>query len=232
MEVFSELLKFLGAISLPLVTFIIFWFKNKKDKAVQENELLKDNIYISKVNILKEVFDLEIFSELDKVLTKTFNHTFCDRFSIMILMNGKVHFKYMTVLFDKEKDYTDGKYIMPYKKMLIDDKYHNLIININSGSSEWLHNDFERTGNIAYNLDDEEIKTVGYYKVKRMPLDEFNDLFVYCCWSSQSATKPTYKEMLNMDLITNGEVIPLINSIIKTPTIYNSDHLFSKINTK
>jgi len=231
MEIFEVLLTFLGAISLPLVTFIIFWFKRKNKVVEDENQFLKDNIYVSKVNILKEIFDLHSFYELDKQLEGRLSNTPFDRFSIMILMNGKVHFKYMTLLFDKKKSHSDMSFTLPYRKIRIDERYHNLIINLNVGFSEWLCNGLERAGNIKGMLEEENIKCIGYYKVKRVPLDEFNDLFVYCCWSTENDKKPSEKDIRDIDIITNGEIIPIINDIIKAPSVYDSDRLFEHIRT-
>jgi hypothetical protein len=232
MEILKTILTFIGAVSVPAVTLVIFWLKNKKDAVEKENDLLKDNIYLTKINQLKEIFDLKSFSKLEEEISQIFKLTFCDRFSIMVLMNGKVDFKFMTLLFDQRKAFENESFVMPYRKTMIDRRYHDLIFNLSLGQSEWLHKDFTRAGNIGAMFSDEDIKSIGFYKVKRVQLDDFNDLFVYCCWSTKSDLEPTLKGLLGIDMYTNSSIIPLIIDIIKPPSVYDSEQLLSEINTR
>jgi hypothetical protein len=231
-EIVKTVFTFLGALSVPAFAYLTVRWKDREKKFKNETDFLKDNIYTSKITKLKEIFDLKSFSLLEEHIHEVFSNTFVDRMTIMILMNGKVDFKFMSVIFDQDKEGLKRGLQNPYTKIIINEDYHDLVISLTIGNSIWLHKDFRRVGNISDYLEYENVKTIGYYKVKRIALDDYNDLLMYCSWSSKDDSAPSERQMKEIDLLTRSRVVPVINSIIKSPSVWDSEDLLDLIDTK
>lgn len=230
-EVIKEMLKLLGLIISPVLGYLLAQKSKALKKEKQDNELLKDNVYQSKINILKEIFDLQKFSELERLINLICDNTSMDRFTIMFVMNGKIDFNYMTVIYDQSKiDHSIGG-TSPYAKFPIDHAYKTLVNKIEKGRPVWHSIPDKTMGNIVDFIELEGIKHIMYLKVKRIPIDEFNDIVVYLSISSTDEEKLPKIDQRKVELITAGKIVPKLEDLLTLPTIRNADELLSNLKT-
>lgn len=203
----------------------------RADKKEKENEMLKDNIYATKLQKLKQLFDIRHFSAVENIQHKVFAQTTIDRLTIMFMMNGKVNFKYMTVVWDKSDINPEVGEHIPYKKVPITDEYMNAMSELSPGVAFWQSRPFKRYGAMGQFIEVENIQHIVWFKVKRIALDDYNDLFVYLSWSSENEKTPDWKEKRKLELMTNGMLIPHLIEILEIPREADAVELLEQIET-
>lgn len=213
---------------------LTLWSKHQSEllkTKEKENTLLKDNIYSTKISKLKQIFDLRYFSAIEHIQHKVFDETCADRLTIMFMMNGKVNFNYMTVLYDHSSKRPDVGVESPYLKVRMSDRYMNTISNLRINDSHWESWPFSEWGELGDYIEMEGIRHLGWYKVRRVALDEYNDLLMYLSWSTEQEHEPSWEDRRKIQLLTTGYIIPLLDKIIDSPEEVDPDHLLEKINT-
>ena len=197
----------------------------EKKKLKRENEYLKDNIYRQKIVKIKELMDLQRFSSMEKAILKCFDSTQIDRFSVMFVMNGKTEFKFLTVLYDQsEIDHNLGS-ISPYTRFPIDHNYKKMLAEIEEGSFVWRSDKDFGVGLINDYLDLEMIRLIGWAFIKRIPIDEQNDIVVYCSFSSTSTSALSLMELRKIELMFTGKILPEMQCILHVPDMEDDELL-------
>jgi len=206
--------------------------KAKLEKEKKVNELLKDNIYTTKLRTLKQVFDVKSFSRLESMIREGMNGTPFDRFTIMFLMNGKVEFNFMSVIFDQHQNKPMVGLDSPYSKIRIPEDYHEIITSLPQGRGHWIKAPFEEVSTMAEYMRLEEIKQIGWFKIRRIALDDFNDLLVYCSWSTQLDKEVTWRDKRKLELLTTGRIVPVVVALLSVPVGGDAEDLLGAIKTK
>lgn len=205
--------------------------ENSLEIEKKTNEFLKENIYITKLRTLKQVFDLRSFSVLEKLQNKIFEDTSFDRLTVMFMMNGKVEFNFMSVIYDISKDRGEiGD--SPYRKVGITDAYRQLITQLTSKPA-WMSSEkaSENLGELGEFIVLEEIRHIAWFRVKRIALDDYNDLLIYLSWSTEKEQVPSWKEKRQLEIITGGRLIPLLKDILSVPDDQDAKDLLEEIRT-
>lgn len=205
----------------------------EKEAELQEekkvNSLLKENVYITKLRTLKQIFDLRSFSKIEQLQHQIFNHTSIDRMTIMIMMNGKVKFNFMSVVYDHSNLHEEVGSDSPYKRFEIDDEYMEMITELTTVRGRWESSPFKDLGEIGEFLELENIGHIGWWKVKRIALDDYNDLFVYLSLSSEKKEKINWREKRQVELIVHGKIVPILGEIVSVPTENEAIDLLKEI---
>ena len=215
-EAFKDIMQILGVVGTTLMGYLA----QKKNKALKRQkevvDKLKDNIYQAKIRQVKEVYDLQRFSNFQQIVHKMFAGTPIDRFAIMFVMNGKVDFNFLTVLFDESMLNPEIGDISPYTRFPIDDAYRSMLRSCERNGFVWRDGPDFGVGVIDDYLVLEKIKCIGWGFVQRVRLDEFNDLLVFASVSSESEIiKPLKKKMIQLTF--TGRIKPHLERIINVP---------------
>lgn len=224
--VIVEAIKYLGILTSAILAYVNLRQKKDKKELKEQNIKLIDNVYQTKVAKLKELYDLQHFSLLTRAVRQLFKATKIDRFTVMFVMNGKVDFNYLTVLFDKDANNPDIGGVSPYAKFDVDAVYKKMLKEMEFQKFYWATVGAGKMGDIETYLALENIKCIGWMYTKRIPLDEFNDIVVYCSMSTIE------KGMNNQDkakarLFYQGKILPELLEILDLPT--GHDELLDKI---
>jgi len=230
-DVIVEIIKFVGLIATPILGYVTAK-KVKENKSIKaDNELLKDNVYQTKVRVLKELFDLQHFAQLERYINLVWDTTPMDRFTIMFVMNGKINFNYLTVIHDQSSiDHKLGG-ASPYAKFSIDQSYKNLVHKIEKGRPVWYDIPAKEIGEMNDFIELEGIKKIVFFLVKRIPIDEFNDIVVYLSFSSTTEHDFDKLDTRRVELITSGKITPKLEDLLELPTVKNADELLSNLET-
>jgi hypothetical protein len=213
------------ALATGLVTYVNKGLKTKLNKKSEENYKLKDNIYQSKIKTIKEMFDFQRFSALEKYIRTIFKDSRIDRFTIMFVMNGKIDFNYMTAIFDQSKTDLSIGNISPYARFPIDESYVNMLHKMEDHIFIWRsHPDFN-VGQMGEYIKLEGIKQIGWGFIKRLPIDEFNDLLVFSSFSTSDEKPLTKMEKRRVELVFTGRMLGEIEQILKVPNLKDDELL-------
>jgi hypothetical protein len=236
LELISSFLQWIGAVSVPVFAYLGIRYQYRKkpeadcDVLARENEFLKENIFSTKLIALKELFDIALFRKLEIVYEELFAKTKIDRITVMFMMNGKVNFNYMSVLFDKSKQHDEVGEVNLYIKLRIDDQYRKIITNLTPTEAFWSDKG-DNVGKIGDYLSLERINSIGWFKVKRIALDDYNDLLAYVSLSSENEKALTRPERRRIELYAFSTLIPLLREIIEVPSEKDANELLEKIKT-
>jgi len=233
-EQLSTVLKFLGGVTPFVIGYLTVKLKLKEKRLTQEkaeNNFLKENIFTTKIGMLKELFDFALFQELDALYSQLWAENPIDRITIMFQMNGKVDFQYMTVVFDKSQIHEHVGQNSTYQRLKIDPKYYDLIASLPLSSGVWKKAPFTDVGSIETDLEVENIKNICWFKIRRIALDEYNDLLVYCSCSSERTSDINRLAKRRIEMFMISRIIPKINEILSVPTKSDSRDLIEKIRT-
>jgi hypothetical protein len=229
---FQKVFAVVGTIGTALMTYInrkqsrvVKEVKEEKKVVESQNQILKDNIYTSKIKTIKELFDFQRFSGLQNLLQRLFKKGPIDRFTLMFVMNGKIDFHYMTVLMDESNiANTALSEISPYSRFLIDGQYGAIIKETELGHFVWRCAPDFKAGGLDDFLNLEQIKCIGWAFVQRIKLDSQNDIVVYCSFSSEKG-ELTLAQKKYVELIYAGRIKPHIDQILKVPDESDKDLL-------
>jgi hypothetical protein len=240
LELISSFLQWIGAVSVPLFAYlgIRYQYRKKPDKAKldcenleKENEFLKENLFSTKLVALKELFDITLFRKLETSYKELFEKTKIDRFTVMFMMNGKVNFNYMSVLYDIHKSNPNVGDVPLYIKLKIDDQYRKMISNLTPTEAYW-SDSASNIGKMSDYLELEKINSIGWFKVKRIALDDYNDLLAYLSLSSEDKEPLTRIERRRIELFVFSTLLPLLREIIEVPSEKDANELLEKIKTE
>jgi len=215
----DHLLQALGGV-LSLVLGVVARSKHKQLKAKKtENELLKSNIYQAKIHLIKELYDLQHFSIIERWIKEIFADTQADRFTVMFLMNGKVDFNYLTVLYDQDnKEETEIGGISPYSRIPIGPEYRKTMKVLEIDGFLFKKGPDFGLGTVNEWMELEEIKSGCWAFVDRLALDQYNDVIVYISVTSKTAVLNRH-ERNKLRLTLEGKIIPEIKKILRVPNI-------------
>lgn len=194
----------------------IGWIKKniKTGKLKEERKILKSNIYDSKIMQIKEIYDLQRFSLLEKEIKKVLINTPMDRFTIIVVVNGTSNFDYLTVLFDQILGDTKTGGTSPYSKLKIDEVYQDIIKDLEKTDKVLWRDTSDKLGDIATFLSLEGITKTAWTFVDRIQLDTFNDMVMFCSMTTTHEKEITEKERKYTELILTGRIVPLVRKII------------------
>ena len=222
-------------------TSVMAWSKRKSEQRAKkaqataliqkkENEFLKENLFQSKMNLLKRIIDIRHLNKIEKIHNKVFEETCIDRFTVLMLMNGKLDFNFMSVIYDMSKHKANLEGFLPYERIPIDDYYRDFVMDLPHKRGVWKHYPYEGdTGPMFEWIKIEKIKNICWYRVKRLQLDEHNDLFIYLSWSSESEEKPKWSTNRYLDMITQSQIIPGLVDILEFPKMNEIEDLLHDI---
>jgi len=196
----------------------IGWIR-KNISAKKEKKELQAVAFGAKTWIFKELYDLQRFSELERYIKIVCAKTNMNRFTIMISMNGKLEFNFITVLFDQKISdlVVGGKSV--YEKVATDSKYKSILGRLEWSKFIWDH-DLNGYGKMEQYSIAEKIKEHMWGFVGRVSLDKFDDVFVYCSMSSEECCS-TKNDKEYIELMLNGKIIPQIKKIISAEKLVN-----------
>jgi hypothetical protein len=189
------------------------WKNHKLKKQKRENQLLKSELYGTKMQKLKELYDFQRFSVLEHEIRVLFKETPVTRFTIMFAMNGRIDFNYMTVVYDQHDYRMDVGMESSYDQIQIDQGYIRLLKEVERLGFVWLSAPFN-IGSISHFMEMEEVKHCGWGYVLREALDDTDDLLVYLAISSEQDMRVIDKS--KAELIIKG-VMPEMADILKVP---------------
>lgn len=165
-------------ISAIVVAIIVAYTSLKKRHTIvkQENKVLR--IELSCVNIL---FNHEFLKALNKHVESIFQETRIDRFLILFAVNGKDTVKYATVCYEKNKSSNHLGAIYRYIRLEVDTHYQNLLKQVEAmGSVHLIVKEMPKCMlKTIYQSREEEIKFSTVKFIKRIEVDDLNDIIVY-----------------------------------------------------
>jgi hypothetical protein len=215
--VMNHLVEIIGGLGSLALGIIARQKHSKLKKKSKENELLKNNIYQTKIQRVKELYDIQHFSVISLHIKELFRETPADRFTIMFIINGKVDFNFLTVLYDQAEDLdSDVGGISPYSRFLIDAEFRHSIHQLETDGYLFKKKPNWGMGRVGDYMDLEGLQSIWYSYVSRVAMDQFNDVVVFCSASSNQ-TVFTRHEQNKIRLILDGKIIPEIRPIIRIP---------------
>jgi len=218
----TETITAMAAIVGYLATAVVWvnkeFIKKKLKKKEKENDVLKNNIYQTKLQKVKELYDLQHFSSIERLIHKLFNKTPIDRFTVMFVMNGTTDFNYLTVLYDESTENREIGDISPYTRFKIDGKYLKMLHQMELDGMVWRKYPDFNIGNLDEYLTLEKIKDIGWAFVYRIKLDEYNDLLVFASISSEVGGLSDMDKKL-LELTFNGRIRPHLEKILLIPDL-------------
>lgn len=164
--------------------------KKKHDTLKTENEELsqdKDKL-ISELSAISILFNHKFLTILEENVSELFDSTKMTRFLILFAVNGKESFRFITACYERNKLPDAKNVIRKYVRMKLDDNYKNTLRNL------------EKEGELSVNIDDlpnSLLKDMYEYHsldvhysmlhfIKRIPINEDNDLLLYASTSTTS----------------------------------------------
>lgn len=227
-DVLDNIVKFAGVIG----SIVLAYVNNQKSAKIKEvqniNDRLKDNIYQAKIQKVKELYDIQHFSLMRRTIQQLFSSTPIDRFSIMFVMNGKIDFNFMTVIYDQSSIDPELGGVSPYARFPIDHEYRRMLKEMESTKFVWRAYPEFRVGRMDDFLEMEKIKSICWGYVTRIALDEFNDLVVYLAASSgQQEINRVDKNIV--ELLISGKILPELIPAISLPTVEKDSDLLENL---
>jgi hypothetical protein len=174
----SVIVQLAAPISAVLVAIIAAYatLKKKHSNVKQENKVLK--IELSCINIL---FNHEFLKILNSKVENIFAETKIDRFLILFAVNGKDVVKYATVCYERNKATNHVGAIYRYIRLEVDTHYQNLLKQVEAIGTVHLVVKEMPTCMLKtiYQSREEEIKYSTVKFLKRIEVDQHNDIIVY-----------------------------------------------------
>lgn len=227
-DVMDNIVKFAGVIGSVVLAYV----NNQKSAKIKEvqsiNDRLKDNIYQAKIQKVKELYDLQHFSLMERTIQQLFLTTPIDRFTIMFVMNGKIDFNYLTVIFDQSSTDLELGGVSPYARFPIDHEYRRMLKEMEVNKFVWRKSPEFRVGRINDFLEMEKVNNICWAYVTRIALDEFNDLVVFLSVSSVGPEISRVDKNI-VELLISGKILPELIPAITLPTMEKDADLLDHI---
>lgn len=189
----------------------IGWIK-KNIKSNKKEKEFKENIYQAKTWIFKEIYDLQRFSELERYIKQVFTKTNMNRFTILISMNGKIEYNFISVLFDQKLGDTNIGSKSIYDHIETDEVYKKMLKRLENVKFIW-DADFGNYGIMQQYSETEGIKEHMWGFVERINLDKYDDVYLYVAFTSEECCS-SKKDRDYIELVLNGRIIPKIKEIV------------------
>lgn len=226
--VLGELLKALVGLAIPVFGYLgIRWQYRERKKSKNEGEKSSDNENIpagerllhSQITkgLQNTTSRIRTFNGLNNAVRELFRETRADRFLILIAINGTVHYKTVSVIYQKhENDGDDHDAVKRYGNIVIDDAYRKMLKDAEyKGCVNVLTAQIKDTllGNI-YRI--EKIIQSRVYFVKRIMLEEKGkDVMVYVSIATHDKKGFTIEGVTLMNMIVDSRIKNYVADIIK-----------------
>lgn|GEM_PF-3334563 len=193
--------------------FKYFQYKTENKKLLKEKK--ESDL---KLDIFDKVMDLTSINNIKMAVDRVFETTIADRFLILIAINGKDDFNYVSVIFEQHKSKELAvNATARYKNIEIDKAYKEMLRQAERSTEKVIHLNVE-------NMEDcllksfYEMEGVNHAKVRhllRKPIDRDNDVLIYSSLATHKEHGYTLQELAFMKAQIESTIIPNLEYVLK-----------------
>lgn len=181
------------SITTIIVTLLnLFLKKRNKELQSEKEDLIKNkDKLIGELSAINILFNHQFIATLDEILYEIFEQTKVTRFLMLFAVNGKQDFKYVTACYEENRTSPIKKAIRKYVRIEIDNYYKQILYFIEKNKYiNLVVKDMPKSvlKNI-YQSYDEKIEHSIIHFIRRINIDDKNDLLLYC-YTATNFDKP------------------------------------------
>lgn len=188
----AEVLSLIGTI---ISSGIAAWAVVRSKKIEKENkELKKSN------NALELLFDFNIFNNIVHHVNEAFKNTKADRYLTLYATNGKSDFRFVTAMFEHHKEGEHTRLSMgavsKYVKLETDNEYKRLLKEAEINGIAYLDVIEMEDCDLRNIYIAEKVFHSAVMFLNRIPMNDSNDLLLYCSLATHNINEYTQDEKL------------------------------------
>lgn len=208
-ELNTIIVALISGISLLLVAYLNKYHERKLREKEWERDQAKKEAIKAKIELsaLTLFFSYDLYEYIDEQVSDIFNTTKASRFLIMFAINGKDDFKTVTVAYEHTKDTKSEGAIRRYIRVPIDSYYKTILKETEKlGAIDVITKDLP-SNSLLYNIymsREEQVTSTRKEFIKRLHIDEENDLILYASIGTHEEELFTLAEKYKIDLAINN----------------------------
>jgi len=182
---------------------------NNKKLVKQNSDLEKDNLDLkNEVRAYTLLYDQEFITIINKSIDNIFSQTKADRFLLLFAVNGKSNFSHVTACLERRQNLLDSKTSTLYQRLVVDEAYKMMLNYIEYSHDNKMNFATNKMANVLlkriYSLKTENVKHSNVYFIKRINIDNDNDLLLFCSVATDIEDAYTTDEHLIIDANINN----------------------------
>lgn len=186
--------------------------KQKHEEEIEEIQKEKKNKE-HQINFLTSIMNLNKMNKIIDAVDDIFKKTKADRFLVLVAINGKSDFNFISVVFEQHKHKSDFIAVATYKEIQIDEAYRQMlkILEYNEFVNLYVEKMQDSLLKEFYNLEGVQFSQLRF--LARQKIDNLNDFVVYSSIASHKKGKYNNEENTIIKLNYDSIIIPTFREL-------------------